>query len=98
MLPDRTASTSGSNDWPRPSRFYRPRECSFHLGFSLGWHDPATRRHILTYDDQLARADSEYAARISAEAASDAERTARLAAEARIRELEERIRNGPTGA
>ena len=35
-LPDRTANTSGSNDWPRPSRFYRPRKCRFHLGFSLG--------------------------------------------------------------
>ena len=37
----------------------------------LGWHDPATGRHIPTFDD---------------------ERAARLAAEVRIRELEERIR------
>ena len=49
-----------------------------HLRWELGelrWHDPATGRHILTYDDQRARAESE--------------RAARLAAEARVRELEE---------
>ena len=43
----------------------------------LAWHDPATGRHILTYDDQRALAESE--------------RAARLAAEARVRELEERL-------
>ena len=49
----------------------------------LGWYDPATGLHILTYDDQRARADRE--------------REARLQAEARVRELEEelwRLRNG----
>ena len=57
----------------------------------LGWYDPATGRHIATFDD-------ERAARISAEAelnaeraARNAERAARLAAEARVRELEELI-------
>ena len=44
----------------------------------LGWHDPATGRHILTYDDQRDRADA-------------AERRA-ADAEARVRELEERLR------
>ena len=50
----------------------------------LRWHDPSTGRHILTYDDQRALAESERAARTS-------ERAARLAAEARVRELEERL-------
>ena len=40
----------------------------------LRWHDPATGRHIPTFDDESARAE--------------AEREARLAAEARVRELE----------
>lgn len=56
----------------------------------LGWHNPATGRHILTYDDQRVRADSEHEARLQ-------ERSARLQAEARVRELEEelrRLRNG----
>ena len=51
----------------------------------LVWHDPATGQPILTYDDQLARA-------LRAEAELNAERTARLATEARVRDLEERIR------
>ena len=48
----------------------------------LRWHDPATGRHIATFE-------SERAACI--EAATRAEREARLAAEARVRELEERL-------
>ena len=40
----------------------------------LGWYDPATGRHILTFDDERSRAEQEQAAR--------------LAAEARVRELE----------
>ena len=44
----------------------------------LGWYDPATGRHILTFDDQRDRADA-------------AERRA-ADAEARVRELEERLR------
>ena len=41
---------------------------------ALGWYDPATGRHITRFSDERERAD--------------AERAARLAAEARIRELE----------
>jgi Uma2 family endonuclease len=44
----------------------------------LGWHDPATGRHIVTFDDRRARADA-------AEAELAAER-------ARVRELEEMLR------
>ena len=43
----------------------------------LGWIDPATGRHIPTYDDQRALAERE--------------REGRLEAEARVRELEERL-------
>ena len=64
----------------------------------LRWHDPATGRHILTYDDQRTHAESERAARaaerearVTAEAERNAEREARLAAEARVRELEEHL-------
>ena len=32
----------------------------------LAWHDPATDRPILTYGDQLARAENERAARMEA--------------------------------
>lgn len=47
----------------------------------LAFHDPATGRHIVTYDDLQARAET-------AEASLRAERAARMRAEARIRELE----------
>ena len=40
----------------------------------LGWHDPETRQHIATFEQERARADNE--------------REARMAAEARIQELE----------
>ena len=40
----------------------------------LRWYDPATSQHIVTYDTLVRRADSE--------------QEARLAAEARVRELE----------
>ena len=43
----------------------------------LAWHDPATGQHIATFESERARAESE--------------REARLAAEARVRELEERL-------
>ena len=48
----------------------------------LGWHDPATGEHIPTLQSQMTRA-------AAAEAQRDAERQARAAAEARVRELEE---------
>ena len=44
----------------------------------LEWYDPETGRHIVNFDDERARADDE--------------RTARLQAEARNRELEEELR------
>ena len=56
----------------------------------LGWHDPETGQHIVRYEDLEARAES-------AEASADIEREARMAAEARVRELEtelERRRQG----
>ena len=64
----------------------------------LRLHDPATGRHILTYDDQRARADSEREARIREREARIREREARhgsrspgrsLAAEAELRRLRE---------
>ena len=47
----------------------------------LRWYDPATNQHIVTYDTLVRRADS-------AEVRADSEQEARLAAEARVRELE----------
>ena len=43
----------------------------------LAWHDPATGQHIATFESERARAESE--------------REARLAAETRVREMEERL-------
>ena len=56
----------------------------------LGWYDPETGQHIATFAQERVRAES-------AEARADIEREARLAAEARVRELEaelERRRQG----
>ena len=50
----------------------------------MGWFDPETGKHIATFE-------SERASRAAAESERDAEREARLAAEARVRELEERL-------
>ena len=62
------------------------------LGLSLRWqrgelafHDPETGEPIATFESERARADT-------AEAERDAEREARVSAEARVRELEERLR------
>ena len=70
----------------------------------LGWHDPATGRHIATFESERNRAESERAARIQAEARAEGERTraeeehaARVQAEARAAQLEaelRRLRNG----
>ena len=62
----------------------------------LAWYDPATGRHIVTFEDErAARIQAELRAG-SVEAELRAEREARLAervaAETRIRELEERLR------
>ena len=61
----------------------------------LGWYDPATGRHIVTFDDERARAEQE---RFRADAAgaraeqerirAEQEQQARISAEARVRELE----------
>ena len=51
----------------------------------MEWFDPETGRHIMTLDDERARADSERAARIQAE-------TRAADAEARARELKEDLR------
>ncbi len=61
----------------------------------LAFHDPATGRHIVTYEDLQERVDQERAARLQTEARLQAEREARLRerrqAEERIRELEARL-------
>ena len=61
----------------------------------LSWYDPATERHIVTFDDLQERVDQERAARLQTEARLQAEREARLRerrqAEERIRQLEAQI-------
>ena len=55
----------------------------------LAFYDPATGRPIATFESERARANA-------AEAERNAEREARITAEARVRELEERLRSqGP---
>ena len=58
----------------------------------LAFHDPATGRHIVTYEDLQERVDQERAARLQTEARLRAEQAARIEAETRIRELEARLR------
>ena len=72
----------------------------------LRWYDPASQRYIATYDDQAnARAEAEAQlsateaeleierqARIAAQSQRDAEREARNASEARVRELENELK------
>ena len=55
----------------------------------LAWHDPATGHHILTYDDQRARAESEHAARMEAAIRAEAAEARAEAAEAELRRLRE---------
>ena len=72
---------------------------NLHLRWEQGqlrWHDPATGRHILTYDDQRARADnaqslaqSERAARMEAATRAEAAEARAEAAEAELRRLRE---------
>ena len=54
----------------------------------LRWHDPATGRHIATFEEEREERRQADAARLEAEEARRREREARIAAEARIRELE----------
>ena len=67
----------------------------------LGWYDPKTGRHIATFEDEREarlRAEAEVRlerqARLDEQEALRLERDARLRAEARARELEERLRGG----
>ena len=55
----------------------------------LRWHDPATGRHILTYDDQRARAESERAAHMEAATRAEEAESRAEAAEAELRRLRE---------
>ena len=63
----------------------------WHAG-QLEWHDPATGRHIVTFDDERFRADSAESRAVAAEARADDEREGRIQAESRVRELEEELR------
>ena len=65
----------------------------------LRWHDPTTGQHIVTLEDERARADhaeararSEHETRIQAEARAHSEQQTRIQAEARARELEAELR------
>ena len=65
----------------------------------LEWYDPATGRHIVTFDDERARADDERARADDEHARADDEHEGRIQAEsraeaaaARVRELEEELR------
>ena len=55
----------------------------------LGWYDPATGKHIIRFSDERARADAERQARIAADARADAERQARIAADAAYANLKQ---------
>ena len=55
----------------------------------LVFHDPATGRRIATLEDERAARIAEQEARAVAEAELNTERAARIAAEARVREMEE---------
>ena len=58
----------------------------------LAWYDPATGRHILTYQDQRERAETAEDASDAARAEAAAARAEADEARARVRELEEEIR------
>ena len=53
----------------------------------LGWHDPETGDHIATFAQEGARAESAEARAEIAEEQTDIDREARMASEARVREL-----------
>ena len=68
---------------------------NLHLRWNQGrleWHDPATGRHILTFDDQREAARLQREALRLEREVRRIEREARIAAEARVRELEEQLR------
>ena len=62
----------------------------------LRWHDPATGQHIITLSDLLARAERERALTDTERSRANAEQEARMTAEARVRELEEELRQRET--
>ena len=61
----------------------------------LRWFDPATQTYLPTHDEQGDQLIVEREGRLAAEAQRDAEQEARIAAEARIRQLEEELRRRP---
>ncbi|MCY3571639.1 MAG: Uma2 family endonuclease [Chloroflexi bacterium] len=63
---------------------------------SLGWHHSSDGRHIATFADERARAERAEARSDAADARAEAERRARATVEARVRELEERLRGTGT--
>ena len=62
----------------------------------LRWHDPATGQHIVTFQDERNRAESNRVLIDRERSRANAEQEARMAAEARIRELEEELRRRET--
>ena len=58
----------------------------------LRWWDPVAQRYLTTYDEEADRRIAGQVALSSEREALSAEREARLAAEARVRELEEELR------
>ena len=81
---------------PNGERGYRSAAVGVHLwlkGSELRLFDPTTGRDLLTYAETNARAEEEAAARRVAEQRAENEAATRLRAEARITELEARIRN-----
>ena len=62
------------------------------LNGALVFYDPETEQRIATFEDERVRADAAEARADAAESRANAERQARAAAEVRIRELEERLR------
>jgi hypothetical protein len=62
----------------------------------LRWHDPATGQHIITLSDLLARAERERALTDTERSRANAEQEAPMTAEARVRELEEELRQRET--
>ena len=58
----------------------------------LEWYDPATGQHIVTFDEERAGRIQAETRAVGAEGRANYEGEARMAAEARVRELEEEIR------
>ena len=63
----------------------------------LGWHDPEIGQHIATFAQERARADAERARADAEWARAGTEREARMAAEARVREMETELEQRQQG-